>query len=412
MAYTTENTVDKRRKRIGAAVGLREPDRVPFAPKLSMAYCQTGHIDVYEGMVDLRNMADGVRNFLEHYEVDLFNLPSTYPINAMEILGTNFIKWPGAMSGLPLNMGHQIADLSCMEEDEYDEFLHDPSLFMMTKVFPRRHQNLQGLSKVRYNNIFSGGHFASMQAFADPEVIEAHITLMAAGKQAAQWSEGRRYLTGVVTEMQSVVCNAASQLAPYDMLSDMLRGYINVPMDLFSIPDKVEAAIKVMEGYAMTSVEKMQPSGIEYCFIPLHGGTDEFMSNETYRKYYWPSLSRLIEKLVACNITPYIFCEGKYSTRLDIIREVPKGKCIYMFEQIDIAEAKRKLGGIACIGGNISGADLVFGNKESITEETKRLIDICAPGGGFIMDCSIVLDHYNEEVFDAWYEATMTYGEY
>jgi hypothetical protein len=299
-----------------------------------------------------------------------------------------------------------------MEEDEYDEFLSDPSHFLMTKVFPRRHKNLAALSKIGFRNIFSAGHFASMQPFSDPDVIDALLTLSAAGKQMKQWNAGVASLSDVASEMQTIIANQAGQLAPYDMLADMLRGYLNVPMDLFSIPDKVEAAIGVMEMIAMQSVAHMKQRGVEFCFMPLHGGTDDFMSDETYRKYYWPSLKRVIEKLISFGITPYVFCEGKYNTRLDVISEVPKGKVIYMFEQADIFKAKKVLGDVACIGGNISGSSLVFGKKEDVVEETKRMIDACAPGGGFIMDCSIVLDHYNEEVFGAWYDTTINFGKY
>ena len=40
------------------------------------------------------------------------------------------------------------------------------------------------------------------------------------------------------------------------------------------------------------------------------------------------------------------------------------------------------------------------------------MLDACAPGGGFIMDCSIVLDNAKKENLDAWYETTMEYGKY
>jgi uroporphyrinogen-III decarboxylase len=83
-----------------------------------------------------------------------------------------------------------------------------------------------------------------------------------------------------------------------------------------------------------------------------------------------------------------------------------------MFEKVDIARAKKVLGDTACICGNFPTTDLSFGSKESVIEDTKRMLDICAPGGGFIMNCSIVLDNYKEELFDAWYETTMKYGAY
>jgi hypothetical protein len=40
------------------------------------------------------------------------------------------------------------------------------------------------------------------------------------------------------------------------------------------------------------------------------------------------------------------------------------------------------------------------------------MLDVCMPGGGFIMNCSIVLDNYKEELLDAWHEATLKYGVY
>ena len=107
-----------------------------------------------------------------------------------------------------------------------------------------------------------------------------------------------------------------------------------------------------------------------------------------------------------------MFCEGKYSTRFDFLQDVPKGKVVYMFEKIDIAEAKRKLEGIACICGNLPTTLLVSGTPEQVVTETKRMLDICAPGGGFIMDCSIVVDAAKKENFAAWYETTLTYGCY
>ena len=196
------------------------------------------------------------------------------------------------------------------------------------------------------------------------------------------------------------------------MLADNLRGYINVPMDIFEVPDKVLAAIDFFTEIAVKNVHGLKANGVKYVFMPLHGGTDIMMSNETYEKFYWPSLYRVIEEIIACDMIPYVFCEGPYNTRLEIMKQVPKGKCIFMFEEVDIAKAKKILGDTACICGNLPSADLIYGRKEDIIEKTRRMLDACAPGGGFIMDTSIVIDEYKEENFDAWYETTLKYGSY
>lgn len=411
MGYTTENTIDKRLKRVQDAINFRTPDRIPIAPKMGMAYVQAAGINMYAGHMDYRNMIPGVKNFLERYEVDLYWNAAGYAANIMEVLGTTAIRWPGATCGLDLNTGHQIVDKIYMEEDEYDEFLKNPSDFFMRKVYPRKHAKLAGLSKLSFANIVELGHFASMAAFADPEARQALLSLMFAGEESAKWLAAQGELVQAAEEMQVPPGCIVGQNAPYDMLADNLRGYLQVPMDIFEIPDKVLAAIDVMTEFAIQGVHNIKAMGQPYVFMPLHGGTDDFMSNETYLKFYWPSLKRVIDEIIKLDMTPYIFFEGKYNSRLEIIKDVPAKKCIYMFEQVDIAKAKKTLQDHTCITGNIPSTLLIYGKKQEIIDATKRMIDDCAPGGGFIMDCSIVLDHYKEENLDAWFETTFEYGK-
>lgn len=412
MAFTTENTLEKRVARMDAAIALTEGDRVPMAPKIGMAYAQTAGIDRYEALNDARLLRPGVEQFLQRYECDLFWAGSGYPVPMLETLGTTAIRWPGATCGVPLDQGFQIVDGTYMEEDEYDEFLRDPSHFCMTKVFPRKHRKLAGLSKLCFHDVVEFGHYASMSAFADPEVRQALLTLMFAGEQAVEWQKGGALLRETALACQTPLGALAGQNAPYDMLADNIRGFLNVPMDLYEIPDKVLAAIDILTEYALENVRRLKKSGSKYCFMPLHGGTDDFMSVEDYRRFYWPSLQRVIQEIIDCGMVPYVFCEGKYDTRLEVLREVPRGKVIYMFEQVDIARAKQVLGDTACICGNLPTSLLLYGKPHEVVDETRRLLDACAPGGGFVMDCSIVLDHYKEENLDAWFDTTLQYGKY
>lgn len=410
MALTTENNLEQRIARVDAAVALREGDRVPMAPKIGMAYAQTAGIDRYEALNDARLLRPGVEKFLRTYPCDLFWAGSGYPIPMMETLGTTAIRWPGATCGVPLNQGFQIVDGTYMEEDEYDEFLRDPSHFCMTKVFPRKHKKLAGLAKLNFHEVVEFGHYASMAAFADPEVRQALLTLMFAGEQAVEWQRNSALLRETALACQTPLGALAGQNAPYDMLADNIRGFLNVPMDLYTIPEKVTAAIGIMTEYALQNVRRLKDTGSRYCFMPLHGGTDDFMSLEYYRTFYWPSLRRVIEEIINCGMIPYVFCEGRYDTRLEVLREVPRGKVIYMFEQVDIARAKAVLGDTACICGNLPTSLLLYGKPHEVVDETRRLLDECAPGGGFLMDCSIVLDHYKEENLEAWFDTTLQYG--
>ncbi|MBQ9000888.1 MAG: DUF2974 domain-containing protein, partial [Eggerthellaceae bacterium] len=64
-----------------------------------------------------------------------------------------------------------------------------------------------------------------------------------------------------------------------------------------------------------------------------------------------------------------------------------------------------------CACGNLPRALLAYGKPERVVEETKSMLDACTPGSGFVMDCSIVCDHFKVENFDAWYETALEYGK-
>ena len=77
------------------------------------------------------------------------------------------------------------------------------------------------------------------------------------------------------------------------------------------------------------------------------------------------------------DVTPYLYTEGKYNTRLEQLRDLPKGKCMIHFETVDMKKAKEIVGGNSCIVGNLSAYLLEMGTPEQVTEEVKKLLDIC-----------------------------------
>ena len=50
--------------------------------------------------------------------------------------------------------------------------------------------------------------------------------------------------------------------------------------------------------------------------------------------------------------------------------------------------------------------------KEDIIEETKRLLDVCAPGGGYLFDFNGSLENCKPENLDAMFETLDKYGKY
>jgi uroporphyrinogen-III decarboxylase len=68
--------------------------------------------------------------------------------------------------------------------------------------------------------------------------------------------------------------------------------------------------------------------------------------------------------------------------------------------------AKEKLGGIACIGGNVPASLFYSGTPEMIEDYCKELMDTVAPGGGFILSSGSALDHVRPENIRAFLNIT------
>jgi uroporphyrinogen-III decarboxylase len=147
-------------------------------------------------------------------------------------------------------------------------------------------------------------------------------------------------------------------------------------------------------------------------FIPLHKGLDGFMSPDQFNTFYWPTLRRLIIDFIEEGLNPFVLWEGDCTSRLETIGDIPAGKAVYWFERTDIFKAKEILGNTVCIRGNVPLSIMCTGTPEDVKAYCKKLIDIVGGGGGFIMDCSTVLDDAKPENVKAMIDFTKEYGVY
>ena len=410
---TNQELYLEREKRVQAAIDLGTYDRVPIVPKMNFFYATAYGIPTYATLTDVHNILPGLRQYLREFQPDAVWGPAHYDIPSLEALDCSFMHWPGARHGLGLNESFQILDGEFMYADEYKEFCFDPTHFILTKWLPRRYKNLRGLSKLNFHTLCEMAIFAGVSVFDDPEVRLAIDSLQQAAVHSKNYLAASAAFIETAREEGVPMGVTMGGTCPFDLLSDNYRGMINCVMDILERPDELLEALDVMTELCLsTTLNGLSAMGHKYLFIPLHAGVDEFMSPADYAKFYWPGLKKLMMKGIEAGLTPYVFCEGNYNTRLEQLCDVPKGKVIYMFEKVDLKKAKAVLGDTACICCNVPTATLMYGTPEQVREETKKVLDIGAPGGGFIMDTSIVLDRCPKENLHAMFDVTLQDGKY
>jgi uroporphyrinogen-III decarboxylase len=136
------------------------------------------------------------------------------------------------------------------------------------------------------------------------------------------------------------------------------------------------------------------------------------MSDKQFRKFYWPSLRKVIVGLVNEGMVPLLFAEGGYASRLDIISDVPKGMTIWWFELTDMARVKETVGKVSCIAGNVPLSLLCTGTEVEVKDYCKKLIDTAGKDGGFILSSSAGMEGAKPENVRAMINFSKEYGVY
>jgi uroporphyrinogen-III decarboxylase len=159
-------------------------------------------------------------------------------------------------------------------------------------------------------------------------------------------------------------------------------------------------------------VQSARDSGSPVMIFTLHKGPGGFMSNKQFEKFYWPSLYRVMMSLIEEGLVPMLFAEGDYMPRLDVIKDMPRGTVIWHFETVDMAKAKEIVGKDNCIAGNLPTSVLCTGTPQLTKERCRELIEICAPGGGYILTGAAGIDQGDPENLRAMTAAAKEYGVY
>jgi hypothetical protein len=405
---------DAKLKRIRDAIALREPDTVPLTPSPAIfPYLYAGYT-MAEVIYDdtLEKARSSMLKFLQDFDPDNCTALSYFAGQGklLELSQPTTMRWAG-MPGKPIadDSIHQYIEFPFLLDEEFDEFFRDRTGWGMRRKLPRSSDLLKPLE--HFDPDASADSLAA--ELSKPEVKEMIRKLWELNDGNMRYRQRAEAVSREIEEMGYPIIQCHLRAAvPFDHYSDFLRGTLLSLADLYEHPDEVRRYIdeNLEQTLAHIRTYRGKFDG-KLLFMALHKGMDGFMSDEHYRAFYWDHLQKIICAIIDAGMVPYIYTEGKYDSRLDCLREVPAGKVLYHFEEVDMAEAKRKLGGTACISGGFPPYLLNYGTKEQVVDETKRLIDECAPGGGFIFETAYGIDYAKVENVEAMFDTVRTYGK-
>jgi len=409
-----EKAYKERLTRLKDAIQLKKlPDRVPVLPITSFFPAFYGGITPEEAMYDYDKMVKAFKKFNLDFAPDTNTGAGAGAGRIFDILDYKQYAWPG--HGVSPNHTFQCLEAEYMMADEYDALIRNPSHYFATVYFPRIFGKLEGFKMLPNYTHFQEIVFVGPNVipFGLPPVQAAYKALFEAGEEALKWAG---YLAAFDKELSSLgfpsIFGGFTKV-PFDVIGDTLRGTRGIMVDIYRQPEKVLEALEVITPIMIDmGVSAVKMSGKPGVLIPLHKGADGFLSDAQFKKFYWPYFKRLLEGLIEEGCVPFSFVEGGYNTRLEVIKDIPKGKTIWAFDTTDMARAKKIMGKVACIGGNVPTDLLAVGTPQQVKEYVKNLIDSCAEGGGYIMSNGVAADEIKAENLKMMIDFTKEYGVY
>jgi uroporphyrinogen-III decarboxylase len=404
----------KRKNRIADAYRVKIPDRVPVSLPVENFPAYYAGTDFKTVMYNYDELYRAWRKFLDDFEMDSFTSPGLVMQGRVyDLLDYRGYRWPG--HGLPDSAtGHQYNEKEYMMADEYDALIRNPSDFWMRTYMPRIFGLFEPLKQLQSLTDIWEAPSLYFMPFMAPEFKDMLHRLDQIGDELAKWSEvvGRCTIEAAKTGVPSSLGGSLAK-APFDIIGDTLRGTRGIMMDIMERPDKLLEAIDVI---TEITIDNLIPAinkshGLMALFV-LHKGADGFLSARQFEKFYWPSLSKLMLALINEGIIPMLFAEGSYNTRIETCNEFKKGEVVWLFDKTDMAHAKKVLGATCCISGNLPTSLIATGTVEEIKNYCRKLIEICAPGGGYILAGGANINTGKPENLVAVMEAAKEYGRY
>jgi len=434
---TMAQLYDERERRMADAAQLRMPDRVPVT-------IQTGVFALRQAGLPISSM------YYNHNAYRAASLMAALEFDAdsggiglfansgmvMELMDTKNAAWPGGT--LPPDVPYQFVEGEYMKAEEYDLFLNDPSDFVLRYYLPRVYGLLAPLPKLPpFRNMIGGmGIQGIASVFASPEFRKIGEALVKIDEEQTRL---RNEATQFANEMvklgfppEYVGAGGLGGMgaggggggagmgvgvggAPFDTISDFLRGMRGTMLDMRRCPDKLLAAIDKLYEWRLARAVPSAPDARgnpRRVFMALHRGSDGFMSLKDFERFYWPTLKKAILKTIELGCIAAPFWEGIWDQRLEYLLDLPKGKVVFWCENTDIFKAKEILGDRMCIQGGMPPTLLQVGSTQDIEEHCKKLIKVVGKNGGFILGPGSAMDYAKPENVRAMVETVKKYGRY
>jgi len=352
------------RERVLLAMNFEYPDRVPVMCQMSIGHMlqQLKDVSPVEFWFDAETFANGLIYLRELYQFD----------GILVSLHGHFKNWREIYNQREVQSDKEIVYLNDRKLVFTDEDLPFPEFYDERKYPSIDEIDISTLpAEIDYIPVSGGLHF-KIDLNNKFEVFD--LIYQKVGDEFS--------IHGEVT-------------SPFDYLLDLL-GYENALMSLIENPDKCKDILEYFANGISKLASEMCDKQIDAIKISSPFAGAGFISPEFYKEFVLPFESQIISAIKSKGKFAYLHTCGAINDRLELMIESGTSglECLdpRPLGDVDLADAKRRLGFKVFIKGNIDSVNtLLFGSPKSVIVDVIDIISIGKTNGGFILStaCSI-----------------------
>jgi hypothetical protein len=367
------------RERMQVAMRLGQPDRVPVMCQLALGhYFLHAGIDPIETWHSTEGFGEALIKLQRRYGFDgiLVNLPGRDPNwrNCIDIVqkgsGERIIHWKNGWKTTvpPDDLPHVYRDDGSIFHANFAEI--DPE-----KLFYAEPYDLLGLT-YPYSDSLNGEPAPLGQDFFPAWQFDT--------------------LKYVLARVGNDVSVHSEIFSPFSQFMELLD-YTNGLMALMDDPGKVRACLDALAEGAIALGRGQAETGAHAILISSAFAGAGFISRAHYGEFVLPYERKVIAGIKAeYDIPIYTHTCGAIGDRLDLMEQTGANGIDTLdpppLGTVELAEAKREIGGRMFIRGNVDPVNVVLmGKPRDVLAAARRCVEIAAPGGGYILStaCSV-----------------------
>jgi len=183
-------------------------------------------------------------------------------------------------------------------------------------------------------------------------------------------------------------------------------------VDLVRIPDRVRAAMDIMQPHLIRSgVEGAQRSGVSAVWVGGWRAVSSMLSPRMWGDCVFPYYLEMVTRLAEHDIVSVLHFDHDWTRDLERLRELPARRCILNLDGwTDIRRAKQILGDHMAMMGDVPAPLLATGTPEQVRDYVRELVRDVGPTGLILCPgCDAPIDAKPENM-QAFVDAGLEFG--